>query len=112
MTLLSVEVPERLMIKLHRTGRSAQEVVVEALEQTLNSLPIQNQELTREEVEKRLLQSGFVSDPADYDSPAVHEWEALSEEERQEYTKEMEELFFPTSPASNFIIESRQVESW
>ncbi len=30
MALLSIEIPDRLMTKLRRTGRSAQEVIVEA----------------------------------------------------------------------------------
>ena len=36
MALLTVEIPERLLAKLKRTGRPAQEVIVEALEETLN----------------------------------------------------------------------------
>ncbi len=60
MALLTVEIPERLLAKLKRTGRPAQEVIVEALEETLNdevaneeiaALPPASQELDQGEHE-------------------------------------------------------------
>lgn len=110
MALLSVEIPDRLLTKLRRTGRSAQDVIIEALEKTLNAKPVQQPEMSREEVERRLLESGFVRNPDEYDCLAAQEWRELTEEEKQEHLKEMGEFFFPDSPASNFIIESRRVE--
>lgn len=67
-----------------------------------------DQDLPREEVIRRLLASGFVRPPEEYDSPAAQEWRALTEEERQQHRKEMQELDFPDSPASTHIIESRR----
>ena len=40
MALLTVEIPESLLTKLQRTGRPAQEIIVEALEETLPSMTI------------------------------------------------------------------------
>ena len=72
MALLTVEIPERLLAKLKRTGRPAQEVIVEALEKVLNSKPTPAAEaLPRDEIVKRLLDSGFARNPEEYDSPAV-----------------------------------------
>lgn len=45
MALLTVEIPERLLAKLKRTGRPAQEVIVEALEETLDD-EVANEEIT------------------------------------------------------------------
>lgn len=67
-----------------------------------------DQDLPREEVIRRLMASGFVRPPEEYDSPAAQEWRELTEEERQQHLNEMNELYFPDSPASNHIIESRR----
>ena len=67
-----------------------------------------DKELPREEVIRRLLASGFVRPPEEYDSPAAQEWRDLTEEERQQHLREMNELYFPDSPASTHIIESRR----
>jgi len=67
-----------------------------------------NKNLPREEVLRRLLESGFVRRPEEYDSTAAQEWLSLSEEERQQHIKEMNEMYFPDSPASTYIIESRR----
>ena len=127
MALLTVEIPERLLSKLKRTGRPAQEVIVEALEETLSdevanektaslspasqaleegghegsAMPRRREhkpaaeDLPREEVVRRLIEAGFVLRPEEYNSPATREWLALSEEERQQRIKEMENVYSP-----------------
>lgn len=67
-----------------------------------------HKDLPREEVIRRLMVSGFVRPPEEYDSPAAQEWRELTEEERQQHLNEMDELYFPDSPASTQIIESRR----
>jgi hypothetical protein len=140
MALLTVEIPEKLLSKLKRTGRPAQEVIVEALEETLNDEAVDEkiaslsaasqaldqgenelasmrrrgehkpevEDLPREEVVRRLIEAGFVRRPEEYDSPATREWLSLSEEERQQRIKEMEEVYFPDAPASRIIIRNRK----
>lgn len=136
MAQLTVEISEKLLAKLRSTGRPVQEVITESLERTLGGessqedapYKLRDQEetgkeieyirakdkkcldknLSREEVVRRLLESGFVRRPEEYDGPAVQEWLALSEEERQQHIKEMNEMYFPDSPASTYIIESRR----
>jgi hypothetical protein len=68
----------------------------------------QREDLPREEVVRRLVEAGFVYDPGETDSPAAQEWRALSEEERQQHTKIMNETYFPDSPASRAAIEDRR----
>ncbi len=65
-----------------------------------------HKDLPREEVIRRLMASGFVRPPEEYDSPAAQEWRELTEEERQQHLNEMDELYFPDSPASTHIIEN------
>ncbi|MDQ3247670.1 MAG: hypothetical protein M3Q45_00540 [Chloroflexota bacterium] len=109
MALLTVEIPERLLAKLKRTGRPAQEVVVEALEQTLaRSLPATDEQPAREELVKRLVDAGLVRDPEEYDSPDVREWLALPEAERQKIVAEIQAIWFPDSFASQTIIQDRR----
>ncbi|MFN8491804.1 MAG: hypothetical protein U0350_29660 [Caldilineaceae bacterium] len=68
MALLTVEIPETLLSKLKRTGRPAQEVIVEALEQTLNGVLVEEESTkpTRREVVQHLIESGAVRDPDAY----------------------------------------------
>ena len=109
MAPLTVEIPERLLAKLKRTGRPAQEVIVEALEEVLSSKPPQGQEeLSRDEIVKRLLDSGFARNPDEYDSPEVQAWLALPEEERKSIIAEMDALWFPDSAVSQAIVEQRR----
>jgi hypothetical protein len=109
MALLTVEIPEKLLAKLKRTGRPAQEVIVEALEKVLNGKPAQEpEELSREEIVKRLLDSGFARNPDEYDSPEVQAWLALSEEERKRIVAETDALWFPDSAVSQAIIDQRR----
>ena len=68
----------------------------------------QHKDLPREEVVRRLVEAGFVYGPDETDSPAAQEWRALSDGERQRHTKVMNEMYFPDSPASTYIIESRR----
>lgn len=135
MALLTVEIPERLLAKLKRTGRPAQEVIVEALEETFDN-EVANEEiallaaqgleqeenklghdrarkpasedLPREEIVRRLIEAGFVRRPEEFDSPATREWLALSEQERQQHIKAMEEVYFPDALASRIIIRNRK----
>ncbi len=60
--------------------------------------------LPREEIIRRLLESGFVRKPEEFDNSSAQEWRALPETERQQHIKEMTEMYFPDSPASNYII--------
>lgn len=109
MALLTVEIPERLLAKLKRTGRPAQEVIVEALEKVLNgSTSAKPEELSREEIIRHLVESGTVHAPEEWDSPEVQAWLDRPESERQKIIKEMNEMYFSDSPASSFIIENRR----
>lgn len=63
--------------------------------------------LSREEVFRRLLESGYIHKPEEFDSPVIQEWLALSEEERQQHKAEVSALYFPDSPASNYIIDNK-----
>ncbi len=109
MALFTVEIPEKLLSKLKRTGRPVQDVIVEALEQVLDARPSdKTEEVSRAEIIQRLIESGIVRAPEEWDSPEVQEWLARPEIERQEIIKEMDELYFSDSPASKFIIENRR----
>lgn len=109
MALLTIEIPEKLWSELKRTGRPAQEVIVEALEKVLNgSTIVETQEPSREEIIQQLVDAGTVHAPEDWDSPEVQTWLARPETERQKIIKEMNEMLFADSPASNFIIENRR----
>ncbi len=65
-------------------------------------------EITRDEVVRRLISTGFVRDPNAWDTPGVRRWEALPETERQAFIEEMNRMYFPDSPASTYIIENRR----
>lgn len=109
MALLTVEIPEKLWSKIKRTGRPAQEVIVEALEKILNgSTSVESEESSREEIIQQLIDAGAVHAPEEWDSPDVQAWLARPESERQKIIKEMNEMLFSDSPASNFIIENRR----
>lgn len=108
MALFSVNIPEHLVKAIRRTGRSEEEVIVEALERKFNSKSIPKQEvLDRNEVEKRLLKSGFIRNPQEYENEDVHHWLSLSENERSQLIEEITSLWLPDSPASSAIIEGR-----
>lgn len=138
MAAVTIEISEKLLAKLQQTGRPPQEVIVETLEYAFeHKSPLIHQELfsvensdegderveyirpkrkqtpkaqdlPRSEVFRRLLEAGFVRSPEAYDSPAAQEWLALSEKERQQHIQAMDELYFPNSPASTYITESRR----
>ncbi|MCB0107930.1 MAG: hypothetical protein KDE53_18540 [Caldilineaceae bacterium] len=111
MALLTMEIPEKLMTKLRSTGRPIEDVVVETLEEKFIDKTEEDDadiNLSREEVFRRLLESGYIRKPEEFDSPVVQEWLALSEEERQQHRAEVSALYFPDSPASNYIIDSRR----
>lgn len=110
MGLPTVEIPEKLLAKLRSTGRPVQELVIETLEEKFIDEIDENDSdinLSREEVFRRLLESGYIHKPEEFDSPAVQEWLALSEEERQRHKAEVSALYFSDSPASNYIIDNR-----
>ncbi len=109
MALLTVEIPEKLWSKIKHTGRPAQEVIVEALEKEFNDQPTAAlEELSRDEIIRQLIDAGAVHAPEEWDSPEVQAWLARPESERQKIIKEMNEMIFSDSPASNFIIENRR----
>jgi len=110
MTEFVINIPEKLLEKLRRTGRPAQEVIVEALEQKLRDEASGSaaQNLTRTEVIKRLLEVGFIRPPDEYKSAEAEAWAALPEETRTQIVREMDSMRFPDSPASRFIIENRR----
>ena len=111
MALLTMEIPEKLLAKLRSTGRPVQELVIEALEEKFVDETGENDSnlnLSCEEVFRRLLEGGYINKPEEFNSPIVQEWLALSEEERQQHKAEVSALYFPDSPASNYIIDSRR----
>ncbi len=109
MALLTIEIPEKLWSELKRTGRPAQEVIVEALEKVFDTKPAQeSEELSRDEIVKRLIDSGFARNPDEYDSSEVQAKLALPEEERIRIIAEMDALWFPDSAVSQAIIEQRR----
>lgn len=111
MALFSVNIPEHLIRAIRRTGRSEEEVIVEALEGKFGEKLKSQKEMSPEEVKTRLLASGFILKPEELDCDAAQEWRNLSKEEKKLHLEEMESFFFPDSPASTFIIESRRVEA-
>ena len=108
MTLLTLDIPEELLLKLRRTGRPAGEVIVETLEQKFQEeTSYTNQEASSVELARRLIASGFVRDPTEYADPEVKEWLALPETERVRIISETDSLYFSDSPASRAVIENR-----
>ena len=107
MAVLTVEISEKLLTQLQQTGRPAQEVVIEIVEQAFSNVAPKEEDLSPDEVIQRLRAAGFIREPEVYDSPEVQEWLALPDEERKKITQEMDEMYFPDSPASQFIIENR-----
>ena len=138
MALLTVEIPEKLLTKLRRTGHPEEEVIVEALEKMFNlsahpkhesesgenDIPTNKPEesihprkrknqqleknLPREEVIRRLVAAGLIEEPGSLDSAAARAWRDRPEEEKQLHLKEMNELYFPDALASRIIIRARK----
>lgn len=113
MATLTIELSDELMSKIAGTGRSAQEVIVDSLQRTLNSdsetSPAEQfEELSREEVIRRLGEAGYLEDPTVWDGPDAQAWRELSEQEKAQYFQEANAIRLPDSPASRYIIENRR----
>jgi len=109
MATLTVELSDELLAKIERTGRPAQEVIVAALEQTLNGgLATTEEEVPREKVTRKLIESGTVIDPSTWDDSYAQAWLARPEDERKKLIEEMNREWHPGSLASKAVIEGRR----
>lgn len=83
MAVVTVEIPEPILAKPKRADRPPQEIIVQVLEDALETgLLDRLNEPSREELIRQLLVSGFVRNPDEYDSPDVQAWLAMPEQER------------------------------
>ncbi|MBI1297439.1 hypothetical protein GC175_21060 [bacterium] len=109
MAVIHIEIPEKLWIRLQNTGRPVEELVVEALEKSLEESPAtKSQEPSEQEILQRLSEAGYLSDPKVWDGPDARSWRDLPEVEKQRYIQEMESVWLPDSAASRLILESRR----
>lgn len=109
MTTVTIEVPDDLMAELVGQDRPVQEVVVEALERALAHEPAETpQEPSKEEIVRRLLESGLVRDPSEWDTPGARAWRDLPDAEKEQHLKEVAEAYFPDAPASRAVIRNRK----
>ena len=108
MTTLTIEVPDELMAELVGQERPVQEVVVVTLERALGYKPADTpQEPSKEEIVQRLIESGFVRDPNEWDTSGAKAWRDLPDAEKEQHLKEAAEMYFPDSPASRAVIRGR-----
>ncbi len=112
MAIITVEISEELLAQLQQTGRSAQEIVVETLENALDkeSDPIEKSQTgpAKEEVLQRLLAAGLIREPGTWDSAGARAWRELPQEEKDRHIQEMESMYFPDAAASRAIIRGRK----
>jgi len=115
MAVLTVEISEKLLAKLRRTGRPIQDVITEALEQRFNGVNGENEEKdqdliepSREEFIQHLVNAGLIRQPGSWDTPGAKAWRERPEAEKQQLIKEMQATYFPDSFASNLISENRR----
>lgn len=112
MSIVSVEISEKLLTKLRSKKRPVPELIIEALEPLGNSDPKRKAQTTnepsREEVIQQLVAAGLVRAPGSWDTPGAKAWRALPEAEKQQLIKEMKDTYFPDSFASNLISENRR----
>jgi hypothetical protein len=109
MAVVQVNIPEKLWERLQQTGRPIEEVVVEAREKSFEESSRSSvQEPSKAEIVQRLIDAQLVREPGEWDTPAAKRWQALSEEEKQRHINEMDSMYFPDSPASSYILESRR----
>lgn len=112
MAVVMMEISEKLMAKLRRTGRPIQDVVTEALERQFSdeheddgNPPV---EPSREALIQQLVAAGLIRQPGSWDTSGAQAWRAHAEDEKQRLVKEMQATYFPDSFASNLISENRR----
>lgn len=112
MTVVTVEISEKLLTKLRSKGRPLQELIIEALEQLVNGATEQKVQPTdepnREEVIQQLVAAGLVRAPGSWDTPGAKAWRERPEAEKQQLIKEMQATYLPDSFASNLVSENRR----
>lgn len=102
MSTLTIDVPNELLMRIEQSGRSAQEMIVEALERTLRNEP------TRDEIIHRLAEAKVINAPNTWDSPSAQAWRDLPETEKAQHLKEVAETYLADAPASRSIIRDRK----
>lgn len=110
MTTVTIEVPDELMVKLARQERPVQEVVLAVLEDVFGNgradSPVP--ELTREEMIRRLVQTGLIREPGTFDNPAAKAWRDLPQAEKRRHLTERKALRFAGSPGATAVLEGRR----
>lgn len=112
MSVINVEISEKLLMKLRNGKRPLPELIVEALDpfivgETGGKVGSTN-EPSREEVIQQLVAAGLVRAPGSWDTPGAKAWRERPESEKQKLIKEMQDTYFPDSFASNLIAENRR----
>jgi hypothetical protein len=112
MSIVNVEISEKLLMQLRDKGRPLQELIIEALEQLINGETARKARSTtepnREEVIQQLVAAGLVRAPGSWDTPGAKQWRERPEAEKQQLIKEMQATYFPDSFASNLVNENRR----
>lgn len=112
MSIVSVEISEKLLTKLRSKKRPVPELIMEALEPLGDSNPKQKAqpitEPSREEVIQQLVAAGLVRAPGSWDTPGAKAWRTRTENEKQQLIKEMQDTYFPDSFASNLVSKNRR----
>ena len=111
MAVLTIELTEELLAKLKKTGRPVQDVIIEVLERALpehiEPIYTQRDNLSGEEVIRRLQDAGLLHDYEEWDMPEARAWRDLPEEKKREFIDAMDSIYFPNSEASRFLIDNQ-----
>lgn len=105
MTIIQVEISEALWEKFCQTNLPVEEVVVDALEKAVEK---STSALSRDEVVRRLIESGAVTDPEKWNNRYAQAWLSRSEQERADLIKDMNQEWHSGSPASDAVNEGRR----
>ena len=112
MAVLTVDIPDELITKIEGTGRPAEQVVTEALERELSNGALSAEAVTaepsREEMIQQWIDSGLIADPNEWKTLDTESWDSLSEAEKQQHLRALNEVHFPNSEISRFIHENRR----
>ncbi len=108
MAVIQVHIPEKLWARLQQTGRPVEDIVVEVLEKSFENSPDQEKTFARENVVRRLIESGTVVSPAAWDDDYAAAWLARPEDERRALIVEMEQEWHPGSLATKIVSEGRR----
>lgn len=109
MTILTIEIPDDLMVKLESEAGSVQEVIVDLLKRAFDTdLVAPKEQSSKAAMIHRLEESGYLAAARYWADPVADEWKDLSEEEKKKHLDEVDTNYLADSAVSRYIIENRR----